>query len=51
MVSTAPKRAGATLKIFFVENFQNDLKINFYIFLTINDTSDVVVTQISGQHH
>ncbi len=46
MANREPKRAGATLKNFFVENFQNASKLNFYIFLTISDASDVVVTQI-----
>lgn len=46
MVSREPRRAGATLKNFFVENFQSDLKPSFYVFLTISDVSDIVVTQI-----
>lgn len=51
MASREPKRAGATLKNFFVENSGNDLKLNFYIFLTISDASDVVVTRILEQNH
>lgn len=46
MANREPKRAGATLKNFFVENSENDLKPNFYIFLTTSDVSDVVVTHI-----
>ncbi len=46
MANREPKRAGATLKNFFVEKFRNDLKTNFYIFLTNSDASDVAVTQI-----
>lgn len=46
MVSTEPKRAGTTLKNFLLKIRKNDLKPNFYIFLTISDTSDVVVTHI-----
>lgn len=51
MASREPKRAGATLKNFFVENFQNDLKPNFYTFLTISDVRDAVVTRILEQRH
>ena len=46
MASTEPKRTGATLKNFFVEKFRNDLKTNFYIFLTNSDASDVAVTRV-----
>lgn len=35
MASTEPKRAGATLKNFFAQNFNFCAKLNFYIFLTL----------------